>query len=515
MREERLFILKMLEQGKINAQEAAALLEALEAGARDEESEESEEAKHKEPAGEEQVAARKEERPEAGDQGAAASSGAAPEQSAQEAAHGEGANGAGAAGGAAGGGECMDGQAGAAGKQAEESGAGGRSGAKERRDEVRFELKWSELSREIAQQVREAVQAAMRGMPQIKEEIKENLNEVREELEQTFKEVREEIRKGPLVDVSGLRNLLGNLFGRGPSHEIEDEVSGVWAQDARPRLELRTKNGNVTVSGWDEPHYRVTVRKWVHAASEEEAKRLAAEAVRVVTSDRGIEVSCREDHRVSASIEAKVPKRLVYEELLASSTNGAVAIEGVRVGEARASTTNGAVRVRDVSGDEIEVETTNGRISCEGVHARELKASTTNGGVTWEGSALRARLRSTNGPIRLAPELPAATEAAGGEAGGEPVTAEYTAETTNAGIHVRLPAEPGIGVRFESWGRGVDLAAEEERFTIADQSKDAGWHFVSAETKGYDRSARRMLLRLKTTNGSVRLETARPRRGED
>ena len=32
LNEERLFILKMLEEGKINAQEAAALLEALEAG---------------------------------------------------------------------------------------------------------------------------------------------------------------------------------------------------------------------------------------------------------------------------------------------------------------------------------------------------------------------------------------------------------------------------------------------------------------------------------------------------
>ena len=31
LNEERLFILKMLEEGKINAQEAAALLEALEA----------------------------------------------------------------------------------------------------------------------------------------------------------------------------------------------------------------------------------------------------------------------------------------------------------------------------------------------------------------------------------------------------------------------------------------------------------------------------------------------------
>ena len=127
----------------------------------------------------------------------------------------------------------------------------------------------------------------MRGVPQIKEELKENFQEVREEVQHTIKEVREEIRKGPLVDVSGLVNLINNLFGRGPSHEVTDEVTGTWAEGVRPKLELRTRNGSVTVTGWNEPHYKVIVRKWVHAAGEEEAKRLAADAVHVPPGTTG------------------------------------------------------------------------------------------------------------------------------------------------------------------------------------------------------------------------------------
>ena len=129
----------------------------------------------------------------------------------------------------------------------------------ERRE--RSEKSWSEFSRELAQQIRESVQQAMRGVPQIKEELRENLHEVREELSHSLKEVREELKKGPLVDVSGLKHLLVNVFGRGPSHAAEEEIKGVWAQETRPDLKFVTKNGSITVVGWDEPHYRVTIRK--------------------------------------------------------------------------------------------------------------------------------------------------------------------------------------------------------------------------------------------------------------
>ena len=478
MREERLFILKMLEEGKINAKEAAALLEALDAGGRETVDKPGESAGGVAGASNgaehgQNLEQEKEQEPEEG------------QRQKQQQQH----------------------QAGAA------SGNGEGAEAKRRHNGFEYDRSWSEFSRDLAQQIREAVQTAMRGVPQIKEELKENLHEVREELEQTFKEVREEMRKGPLVDVSGLRNVLSHIFVRWPSQEVRDELKGVWAQGARPRVELRTKNGSVTVTGWDEPHYWVTVRKSVYASSEEEARKLSADAVRVTSSEYGLEVTCRDDHRVNVSVEAKLPKGFVY-DLIASSTNGAVTVEGVRVSGAVATTTNGAVRVREISGDKADVSSTNGRISCEEVHVKELEASTTNGGVSWTGTALTAKLRTTNGSIRLAPELPPTPVRSGEEGTQEVVSAHYIAETTNAGIHVKLPADPGLGVRFESRARSVDLGADDGHFIIGSQSRDHGWHFVSASTPGYEGAPRRMVLNLKTTNGTVRLESTRPHRGE-
>lgn len=495
MNEERLFILKMLEEGKISAQEAAALLDALEA---------SDAAGAGEPA------------EKAGDAGKGGTTGpgagastAQPDGAAAEAASRAAGTGAGA------------GQAGPAeGAAREESGAGGRpeEGARRDRDD---EPKWQEFSRDLGRQIREAIHNAMRGVPQIKEELKENFQEVREEVQHTIKEVREEIRKGPLVDVSGLVNLINNLFGRGPSHEVTDEVTGTWAEGVRPKLELRTRNGSVTVTGWNEPHYKVIIRKWVHAAGEEEAKRLAADAVHVAAGDDGLQVVSRDYQRVSVSIEAKVPKDRVH-ELLASSTNGAVVLEELKVATARTSTTNGAVRLRQVTGERIDAGTTNGRIACEKVHARELDLSTTNGAIQWDGSAAHARLHTTNGAIRFTPALPAGRGGAGEDRPGEPGEAQesvagfYKASTTNAGIHVRLPDDPDVGVRFEARGRGVSLGVDDGRFVLENSSREfTGSQFIKAATPGYGEAKRRMELYLETTNGGIRLEGAWSRRDEE
>ena len=419
MNEERLFILKMLEEGKINAQEAAALLEALEVGAMDE--------KEPGPENRESAASVGEERDRPSDESASAN-------------------------------------------QA--------SGHRERaRVHEEHERGWGHFSRELANQIRESIQSAMRGVPQITEELRENLNDVREELSQSLKGVREEIKKGPLVDVSGLKHLFSNVFGRGPSHEFEQQVKGVWPQGVQPKIEFLTKNGSISVDGWDEPHYRVIVRKWVYCHDEEEAKQIAARAVHITSDEHGLQVICREADRLGVSIEAKVPRSHVY-SLEAVSTNGAVNVEGVEVMSAKATTTNGGVHVKKVAGERLDVSTTNGRIACEEIQVNSVDARTTNGGITWDGSALEAKLQTTNGGIRLSPKLPRRATAADGEtdsgsaaqAAGA-TTAHYTAETTNAGIDVRLPADPGLGVRFESKGRGVDLGGETHRFAITAGSR--------------------------------------------
>lgn len=524
--EERLFILKMLEEGKINAQEAAALLEALEIGSAGEAEERAE------VRGEEPVS-----RPadDGGERGAEPHAGDGGSGAGDEASHRFEAD--------------PD-------REREEARGEEERRREEERSREEHERGWGAFSWELAQQIRESIQSAMRGVPQITEELKENLQDVREEISHSLKEVREEIKKGPLVDVSGLKHLFANVFGRGPGHQFEEQVKGVWPKGTQPKIECATKNGGITVQGWEEPYYRVTVRKWVDWHDEDEAERVAAEAVKIVTEEDGLRVICREGDRVGATIDLMLPKDYVY-TLSATSTNGAVSLQEIRVTEGRASTTNGAVRVKKVKGERIGVGTTNGRISCDDVQVKTIEAQTTNGGITWDGSAEEARLRTTNGGIRLAPALPreatsgaangrpgaglseapdseavgavtgagpqtagaAATAAAGGAgwdestgAGAQPITGRYWAETTNAGIHVKLPADPELGVRFEAKGRGIDLGGEKHRFEISGELKHGPTQFVTGSTRAYENARRRMSFQLKTTNGSIRFETDRSHR---
>ena len=78
----------------------------------------------------------------------------------------------------------------------------------------------------------------------------------------------------------------------------------------------------------------------------------------------------------------------------------------------------------------------------------------TVGAVTGAGPRARLRRRPREVRVGMSP----------GAAGAQPITGRYRAETTNAGIHVKLPADPELGVQFEAKGRGIDLGGEKHRF---------------------------------------------------
>ena len=136
--------------------------------------------------------------------------------------------------------------------------------------------------------------------------------------------------------------------------------------------------------------------------------------------------------------------------------------------QAKATTTNGAVRVKSVAGIAAgaSIRPTAGSLANEiQVNERRTPARPT---VESRGTAAPsgAKLQTTNGAIRLSPELPLTRH---GCRWGDPLrrrrtgrwqrsTAHYTAQTTNAGIDAKFPADPALGVRVESQGMGVDSA---------------------------------------------------------
>jgi DUF4097 and DUF4098 domain-containing protein YvlB len=100
----------------------------------------------------------------------------------------------------------------------------------------------------------------------------------------------------------------------------------------------------------------------------------------------------------------------------AESVNGGVSLAGTR-GKVRLETTNGAVDVQDVTGD-VNAGTTNGGVSAVRV-AGAVKAETTNGAVDIDLTTL-------------------------------PSGSALSFESTNGGIHVRLPRGARLSVDAET-----------------------------------------------------------------
>lgn len=378
---------------------------------------------------------------------------------------------------------------------------------------------YSDFTRELKEQIRDAVKAAMRNMPEVKEDLRENLSDVRKEVGNVVREVQEEMRKGPLIDLSGLRGLVSNLrSGFGPTREFTQTVQGAWVGGVEaPRVTLTTRNGSLTVKAWDRDEYKVHIVKRIHSASEENARRIAENLVQVTTDDTSglLEVRTQEGGNASVSLDVYLPKKLRY-ELEASTRNGSVDLEGLRASVAKGRTTNGAVRVERVTANDLTVETTNGKIVCDDVDVGKARARTTNGGITWEGVAVGAELETTNGSVRLKPEFPEmpstsdeATDVQEGQGEAKvwpAVECRYEVRTTNAAIRAEIPWRKGTGVRFDAKGGHVKVEEAEEHYQLNHHGGKNPSRHVSGVSRGFDEADRRMELTLHTTNGYVRLE---------
>lgn len=357
---------------------------------------------------------------------------------------------------------------------------------------------------ELASQVREAIRAAMRSVPHVADELRENWHEVRHDIQQALREIKREIKeelgRGPLVDMSGLAELFQNLRGvtKWPAHESEEVLTGELSGEA-PRVRLTTKNGSISMRGWEEPGYKVVLKKRVYVEDESEAQELARSAVSAAASSDSLEVAVHESSKISVSIEAWLPKdrRLALE---ATSQNGAVALEGVDLLEGSLSTTNGAVRVKEASARRLRLNTVNGAISADESSVESLEASTTNGGVIWSGGAKEAKLSSVNGGLRVEAGFPGSW--------GPVAATRYKLECVNGSMRIAVPGDPAVGVKLEARGRRIDLGGAEDAFELERESGGGpgSSRRMTGATRGFESAPKQVFIEATTLNGTVRVE---------
>lgn len=222
------------------------------------------------------------------------------------------------------------------------------------------------------------------------------------------------------------------------------------------RLVLENVNGSVTVESWDQPRVRIEAERVVKASGAARAKEAMQELRIDVSHDGGV-----------LSVKTRFPKS--HDGILSWLTGTNVDYEVTyritipRVFDADLETVNGRIEAREIEG-RLRFDTTNGGIEVIR-SAGSIDASTTNGSIHAELTRVDPapmRLDTTNGKIVLA--IPRGTGAT------------VDASTTNGSIDTDFP------ISTTSFRRNR----------------------ISGEINGGGPE-----LRLRTTNGSIRISESR------
>lgn len=211
--------------------------------------------------------------------------------------------------------------------------------------------------------------------------------------------------------------------------------AGTVLDAAEPlRITVFTGDGNVKLESTDGDEYRVDLVNKVRFADEEEAAVIAKEATRWEAFEDGFRLSAGQGRDVRADVVIKLPREGTY-VLDVQTADGNVAIDGVTFAEARINSADGNIRLEDVVGDTVSLTTADGGVRIHG-DVGTLSALTSDGSIraTYSGrtdAAPRERLhwdlRTSDGGIRI--ELPTK----------EDIGYEFDLSAADGTVRVQLP----------------------------------------------------------------------------
>ncbi|NLM64800.1 MAG: DUF4097 family beta strand repeat protein [Firmicutes bacterium] len=207
--------------------------------------------------------------------------------------------------------------------------------------------------------------------------------------------------------LSSLLDSLVNLASRF-GYNAEVTLEGLVEQDREiRRIDLSTTNGSIKLRGGDGQGYRVRAKAQVKGVeSRAEAQSILEEGLNLVLEDGTLSLDCADKSILSSlSVDVVVPKSGRYDVML-SSRNGSIAVEGLQLGSMEARSANGRITMERVQADSIRSATKNGSLQVSG-DLGDASLETANGSIMAslhyekDGSV---RLSTGNGSIRL--EIP-------------------------------------------------------------------------------------------------------------
>ncbi|MCL2361015.1 MAG: DUF4097 family beta strand repeat-containing protein [Defluviitaleaceae bacterium] len=214
---------------------------------------------------------------------------------------------------------------------------------------------------------------------------------------------------------------------------------------------------------------------------------------------RSVQVLCRVPQAhikqlIAATKNAKIHiANITAGDIELTNKNDPIHIEEIKCDKLVAHTKNGGIKARAITGGDIHLETTNSKITAEDIHAHNLSLITTNSGIkTAALDAVHLRMKTTNTGIKLEDTLIGCNNLFWD---GERSIEAYT---TNGGVRFLVPE--GIGFHVEAETSGGRVTCEMPLYgAVGDRT------YVKGESMNYATSGRRLNVRLRTTNSSIKI----------
>ncbi|MDI9441949.1 MAG: DUF4097 family beta strand repeat-containing protein [Bacillota bacterium] len=272
---------------------------------------------------------------------------------------------------------------------------------------------------------------------------------------------------------------------RGPVTAEEGEVIPIA---------LSNFNGPICVEGWSEDGWQLIVVQRIRGRDRETLRDHLYKA-------EWADGEARDSFRLSipdqldrfVSLHLMVPRHRKY-EVTTVSVNGSLRLENLKGTTVELRTTNGSVSTCSVRSERVDGRISNGSCKMDGVEADVIRFRIGNGSYRVQGSAREVDCVATNGSIDL-------------RADQIPQTSNYTLQTVNGSITVKLPDQENVGTSVQlstSVGRiHTSLGALEN---TTDERAGGGASF-SGQTVGFAEKPVRLALSATTTSGSISVST--------
>ncbi|KAF0193834.1 MAG: hypothetical protein FD169_2214 [Bacillota bacterium] len=255
-------------------------------------------------------------------------------------------------------------------------------------------------AKERLKEEKEALRERLRGIREShQEELETRVEQLEGELENSLAVLEKDdnddedeqafqhtvIRKSSYA-LGKLGSVLGGLWGLGHTYSWEDTKKGQFKGADVYKIAIHGVNGRITVEPTDSEEWELAATKSLTAGSEAEAKRLAEDMYSLEENTRSLVVHAKKVFGQSRTVHfhLRLPAGLKY-DLELRSTNGSVQVGSINVSALRAATTNGKVVVES-DAREMELTSINGRVELRG-YAAKLHCRTVNGRIAVDCSA--------------------------------------------------------------------------------------------------------------------------------